>query len=90
MCCHSLDDVARPLTCQVIFVHCSFVVVPHLLFVCCGPLFVVGCHVADSDVAPCFLCEKKEWGREGLWCSPQPCLLFMNIARHCCQLLLFV
>jgi hypothetical protein len=46
---HSLDDVACPLTCQVVVVHC-------------GPSFVVGYHIADGDVAPCFLCEKKRVG----------------------------
>jgi hypothetical protein len=48
------DNVAHPLTCQVIVLHSSSP------FICLLLLPVVNYHTVDGEVAPCFLCEKKE------------------------------
>ena len=64
----SLDNVAHPLMCQVVFV----VVI-----------------VYSSPMATWFLIlvwkrSRAGGGGGGLWCSPQPCLLFIYIMHCCC------
>jgi len=40
-------------------------------------------HLALPQRGSCFWCEKGA-GQGGLWCSPQPCLLFVYITCCCC------
>jgi len=67
--------------------HCpSFVVI--VTFIChrgCLFVFVVHCGLLHRwwQRGSCFWCEKGA-GQGGLWCSPQPCPLFVYIMCCCC------
>jgi len=66
--------------------HPSFVVV--VMFIChrgCSFIFVVHCGLLHHwrQRGSCFWCEKGA-GQGGLWCSPQPCPLFVYITCCCC------